>query len=153
MTKPCLHIDFYALWLALGCLRLDAHDLYVSPDGTPSGPGTVSEPYDLATALSGEVSEAGDTFWLRGGNYRLGHVDTTIHGLRKKPVTFRVVAGEHARVDGSITIYNTIGYLVFRDFELHSSDSNRVSSQIGVGFEVTDIIILPGIGCYAPNVS
>ena len=45
------------------------------------------------------------------------------------------------------------GTSVFRDFELYSSDTNRVSSQIGAGFNPTDISIIPGIACYAPNVS
>ena len=127
--------------------------MFVAPDGTPSGPGSLSSPYDLATALSGAVSQPGDTFWLRGGVYQLGHVNTTIQGAPGQPITFRQVSGEYARVDGSISIFDSIGYAVFRDFELYSSDTNRVSSQIGVGFNPTDISIIPGIACYSPNLS
>jgi len=38
-----------------------------------------------------------------------------------------------------LTIFNSPGYVTFRDFELYSSDANRVSSQMGVGFNPTDM--------------
>ena len=141
------------LGIAFSCLQLEASQLYVAPEGTPFGPGTLSSPYDLATALSGAVSQPGDTFWLRGGDYKLGHLNTTIQGAPGQPVTFRQLSGENARIDGSLSIFNSIGYVVFRDFELYSSDTNRVSSQIDVGFSPTDISIIPGIACYVPNLS
>src|SRR5947207_1111482 len=108
-----------------------AIDFYVSPNGTPSGPGTMAQPYDLATALLG--ARPGYTIWLLGGTYRMGHVDTEIAGTAEAPITFRQVPGEKARVDGSISFFNSAGYVILRDFELFSSDRNRVSSQTGVG--------------------
>ena len=130
-----------------------AADLYVAPTGTSAGPGTLAQPYNLTTALSGQVGKAGDTFWLRGGTHKIGHIDTSIHGAAGSPITFRQMPGEKARVDGSFTVWNSIGYVVFRDFELFSSDSNRISSQTGAGFDVTDIKIIPGIASYSPNFS
>src|ERR1041385_1708434 len=91
-----------ALGLALACIQVQASDFFVAPGGTSLGPGTLSSPYDLNTALSGEVGQPGDTFWLRGGNYNLGHLDTTIQGAPGSPITFRRVSGEKARIDGSI---------------------------------------------------
>jgi len=132
---------------------IQGNDLYVSPTGTLSGPGTMAQPYDLATALSGQAGQAGDTFWLCDGNYMIGHIETKIQGTPGKPITFRQMPGEIARVDGSITFFESIGYIVLRDFEIYSSDTNRVSSQAGVGFNVTDIKILPGIASYSPNLS
>jgi len=113
----------------------------------------MEQPYDLPTALSGQVSQAGDTFWLRGGTYALGHVDTTIEGAAGRPITFRQNPGEKARVNGSISFFNSSGYVILRDFEVYSSDTNRASSQIGVGFNVTDIQIIPGIASFVPNLS
>ena len=139
--------------LALGCLRIGAKDWFVAPGGTPFGLGTPAQPYDLGTALSGQVGQPGDTFWLRGGNYRLGHLNTSVQGAPGSPVTFRQVSGENARIDGSLTIFNSPGYVTFRDFELYSSDTNRVSSQTNAGFNVTDIALQPGAGAYAPNLS
>src|SRR5437016_4224901 len=34
-------------------------DLYVAPNGTSSGPGTLGQPYNLSTALSGSVGQPG----------------------------------------------------------------------------------------------
>src|SRR6185436_5894592 len=110
-------------------LGIQGNDLHVSPDGTPSGLGTIAEPYDLATALSGQVGQPGDTFWLGRGDYVIGHIDTKIAGAPGQPITFRQLPGERARVDGSLTIWDSIGYVVLRDFELYSSDTNRLSAQ------------------------
>ena len=74
-----------------GGLSLRAGNIYIAPNGTASGKGTERRPYDLATALSGEVSRPGDTFWLREGIYQLGKAYTEIHGEPGKPVTFRRV--------------------------------------------------------------
>src|SRR5687767_9128990 len=71
---------FLTLVASLVPLGTYATDLYVSSSGTRSGPGTIGRPYDLATALSGQVGRAGDTFWLREGNYVIGHIDTRIEG-------------------------------------------------------------------------
>ena len=145
----------YLILLSLQLIHfpLKAGDYFVAPEGTPFGNGTPSAPYDLLSALSGILGGAGDTFWLRGGDYHLGHLVSSVHGLPDAPLTFRQVRGERARVDATLTLFNSPGYVVFRDFELYSSDTNRLSSQIGVGFNVTDITILPGIGCYSPNMS
>jgi len=70
-----------------------ATDWLVSPDAISSSYGFQSQPLDLATAISGQVGGAGDTFWLRGGNYRLGHVNTSVRGAPGRVTTFRPVAG------------------------------------------------------------
>src|SRR5689334_7608152 len=82
-------------------------EYYIAPSGTVSGPGTLAQPYALATALSGAVGRAGDTFWVRGGNYTLGHLDTKIQGAAGLPITFRQLPGERARIDGSITFWSS----------------------------------------------
>lgn len=159
MILAALEINFgllsrsCAFGMLLAFLPAGATDLYVAPDGTSSGPGTLTQPYDLKTALSGSVGRAGDTFWLRGGTYSLGHVDTRIHGEPEKPIAFRQMPGEKARVDGSFTVWNSIGHVIFRDFELFNSDPKRVSSQLAMGFSPTDIQIIAGIQSYAPNFS
>ena len=153
MLQASLRAGLPVLGVVLACARLQANDYFVAPGGTPFGPGTLAQPYALATALAGQVGGPGDTFWLRGGDYKLGHMDTTVHGSPGRPVTFRQVSGENARIDGSISVFNSIGYVVFRDFELYASDSKRASSQIGAGLNPTDISIVTGIACYTPNLS
>lgn len=134
-------------------LSVWAADWYVSPNGTPIGPGTLLAPYDLATALNGQVGQPGDTFWLRGGTYVLGHFDTQIAGTPGQPITFRPMPGEAARVDGSLSFYDTAGEVILRDLELFSSDAKRVSTQTNAGFNPSDLTLIPGIASYAPNLS
>src|SRR5687767_6973869 len=99
------------------------NDIYVSSQGSPSGSGTMADPYDLTSALMGRVGRPGDTFWLRGGNYVIGHIETRIYSLPGQTVTYRAVPGERVRIDGSLTFFGDAGQLVFRDFELYSSDT------------------------------
>ena len=153
MSRFFLRAGVGILGFAVTCVRLQANDLFVAPGGTPFGPGTLAQPYDVVTAFSGDVGQPGDTFWLRGGDYQLGHLDTQIQGAPGKPITFRQVSGEHARIDGSLTVFDSLGYVVFRDFELYSSDTNRVSAQTNAGFNVTDITLLTGFSSYTPNLS
>jgi hypothetical protein len=157
------HVAFsarlFVLWLLVvplgGSGSGAGRDLYVAPGGTPAGPGTMAQPYDLITALSGVVAQPGDTFWLRGGRYVMGHLDTQIRGAPGQPVTFRQLPGERARIAGSLTIYSSPGHVVLRDFELYSSDTNRLSAQTGGGINPppSDINPIIGIACHAPNFS
>jgi hypothetical protein len=153
MLHRSLHARLLGLCVLLVHVAAQAGDLYVSTNGTPSGPGTLAQPYDLATALSGLVGKPGDTFWLTGGNYVIGHINTKIAGAPGQPITFRQIPGVWARLNGSVTFFNSPGYLILRDFELYSSDTNRASAETQVGFNPTDINIIPGIASYAPNMS
>lgn len=153
MRHAAVSASLSALGILFASLRVHGKDLYVSPAGTPEGSGALTQPCDLATALLGRAGQAGDTFWLLGGDYRIGHIDTQIHGEPEQPVTFRSVPGHRVRVDGSITFFDSIGHVVLRDFELYSSDINRASSQSGVGFNPTDIKIVSGVSCGTPNLS
>ena len=153
MFHAALNARLSVLCFFLFPLGIQGNDLYVSPNGTPLGSGTMAQPYDLVTALSGQVGQPGDTFWLSGGNYVVGHIDTKIQGAPGQPITFRQMPGEWARVDGSLTFYQSSGNLVLRDFELYSSDTNRLSIQTGVGFNPTDIKIIPGIASYVSDMS
>ena len=153
MVHAALSARLCLLCVLLVLPGIHGSDLYVSPDGTPLGPGTMAQPYDLATALSGGVGQAGDTFWLSGGNYVIGHIDTKIEGAPEQPITFRQMPGEWARIDGSLTFFGSLGNVVLRDFELYSSDTNRLSAQTDVGFNPTDIKIIPGVASFVPNMS
>ena len=152
--KVRVSVALSACGLILGSVTIPAADLYVAPNGTSSGPGTQSQPYDLVTALSGAVGQAGDTFWLRGGVHSIGHVDTQIHGASGRPITFRQMPGEHAAVVGSFTVWGNASYVVFRDFEFYSGDTRRLSSQSGAGFSPPDLPnFIVAIQSYAPNIS
>ena len=95
MVQSVVSARLLALCVLLVPLGMQATDFYASPSGTPSGPGTMAQPYDLATTL--RAGRPGDTFWLMGGNYVLGHLDTKIAGAPGEPITFRQMPGEKAR--------------------------------------------------------
>ncbi|TWU00578.1 Pectate lyase L precursor [Botrimarina colliarenosi] len=57
--------------LLFGCLSAavtDAAEWYVSPTGSDSNPGTLTEPFG-SISRGQQVASAGDTVWLRGGEY------------------------------------------------------------------------------------
>jgi hypothetical protein len=141
------------LCIVLVPVEMPAADLYVSTNGIPAGLGTLAQPFDLATALSGGEGQSGDTFWLTGGNYAIGHIDTKIQGTTGQPITFREVPGEQARIDGSLTFYDSAGNVILRDLEFYSSDTNRVSTETNAGFNPTDITNITGIASYSPNMN
>ena len=145
----------YLCLIGVFCTPLTArpHDRYVSPAGSASGSGTLAEPWDLGTALSGAVGAPGDVFWLKRGHYFIGHINTKIHGEPGRPITFRSMPGEMASVDGSLTSFESAGYVVLRDFELYSSNTNRASAQTKAGFKPTDIKNINGISSFSPNMS
>jgi hypothetical protein len=141
------------LTLILASAKSEASDWHVATNGTPIGNGTLTQPYDLATALSGAVANPGDTFWLSGGNYVIGHIDTKISGTNGQPITFRPMPGEQVRVNGSLSFFDSPGFVILRNLEFYSSDTNRSSSQTNAGFNPTDITLVTGIASYCPNMS
>jgi hypothetical protein len=142
---------------ALACLvaaRIQAADLHVSPIGRPAGPGTKERPFDIVTALSGSVGKPGDTFWIDNGVYQIGKLETKIQGAPGQPITFRQMPAQRAQLVGSLTLWDSAGYVIFRDFELYSGEIRRVSKQTGAGFKPTDLPnFTGGIQVYAPNYS
>jgi len=153
ISPPIITVCLLLCGLVFAPAGIAAHTWYVATNGTPSGSGTLSSPYDLATALSGAVGGPGDVFWLRGGTYVIGHIDTKIQGAPGQPITFQPRPGEQPRVNGSLSFFESAGYVVLRDFELFSSDANRVSTQTNAGFNPTDINPITGIASYSPNMS
>jgi len=75
---------------------------YVSPTGSSSGDGSVNQPWDLRTALSGAGGRvrAGDTVWIRGGTYS-GSFTSSLTGSQGLPVVVRAYPGERAIIDGA----------------------------------------------------
>ncbi len=136
---------FIAAFLFLGpefgvVTRLNAEtesaSYYVSPSGRPTGDGSLGNPWDLQTALNQPSSlRPGDTIWLRGGTYR-GTFISRLTGSGSAPIILRQYPGERATLDGGnssgdgiLTIYGA--YAWYWGFEIMSSDSVRVSSQVG----------------------
>lgn len=107
---------------------------YTAPDGSSSGDGTRSRPWDLATALAGGrgTVQPGDTIWVRGGTYR-GAFTSTVSGRSGRPVVVRQYPGERATVDAAGAAGSTLqvrgDYSVFWGLEFTNSDPDRTTSS------------------------
>jgi hypothetical protein len=107
-------------------------DRFVSPQGTSAGDGSKEHPWDLQTALDHpQAVAAGDTIWLRGGTYR-GTFRSRLTGTPERRIVVRQYPGERATLDGGdsggqgiLTIGG--GHTTYREFEITSSDPDRVS--------------------------
>jgi hypothetical protein len=107
--------------LVLGGSRSPPRASYhVSPTGSAGGRGTLSRPWDLATALAGAGGKIrpGDTIWIHGGRYK-GMFRTQLVGDSDRPILFRQAPREHATIDG--TLFAQGAYLTFWGFEIMQS--------------------------------
>jgi uncharacterized protein (TIGR03437 family) len=79
-----------------------AADYYVSPSGSDSFPGTLSQPF-LTIQKAASVMEAGDTAFIRAGTYR-ETVTPKNSGTQNAPITFMPYNGESVTVSGADVI-------------------------------------------------
>ena len=98
-----------------------AQDFYASPTGSPSGDGSVTNPWDLATALAGPAAVTpGSTIWLRGGMYTNAAdprgFASTLMGTPDAPIVVRQYPGERATVTNILFV--TGEYTWFWGFEV-----------------------------------
>ena len=116
-----------------------ARDWYVTPTGT--GTGALSSPMSLAKALSStSPAQAGDTIWLRGGKYNSAY-SSVLSGTASAPIVVRGYPGERATLDANNSAARSAGAalkigganVVFRDFEVTSSDAGRTDQNTGYG--------------------
>jgi hypothetical protein len=106
---------------------------YVTPTGTRSGDGSMSRPWDLATALSGAAGRVrpGDTIWLRGGTYH-GSFTSTLIGTAANPIIVRQYPGERATINsGSVGQGLRVqgAYTYYWGFEVMSSNPTANSTS------------------------
>ncbi len=112
-----------------------AAEFYVAPNGSPSGNGSINNPWDLKTALNQPSAvHAGDTIWLRGGTYTNPPWVSHLVGTAANPIIVRQYAGERARLDGNYAGNETtliiLGqYTWFWGFEVFNSDPTRYTSD------------------------
>ena len=109
---------------------------YVSPTGSHSGSGSITDPWDLATALAQPAAvQPGATIWLRGGVYS-GTFTSTLVGAPGNPIVVRQYPGERATIDSGTS--NNVAALIaqgsdtwFWGFEIMSSNPNRYDPNPG----------------------
>src|SRR5438270_4185549 len=125
---------------------------YSSPTGSAAAPGTLEAPWDLETALSGGTNSnpvlAGDTVWLRGGDYirpdNNGEFDVSVNtGTPAQPVVFREQPGDslHAVLTRTsansgfgapgvtLNVSGQAQYTEFWDFEVTTLNASRSTTD------------------------
>ncbi len=117
---------------------------YVSPNGSAGGNGSISNPWDIATALNQPASvRPGDTIYLRAGKYGGGQYNSELHsylvGTPVLPITVRSYPGERAIIDAWLQVGCCDGspnaaagsYTWFWGLEFASYNPNRTSGTSG----------------------
>ncbi|OLD40215.1 MAG: hypothetical protein AUI57_00425, partial [Candidatus Rokubacteria bacterium 13_1_40CM_2_68_8] len=111
---------------------------YVTPNGSSSGSGSASSPWNLATALSGGGGrvQPGDTIWIRSGIYT-GAFTSNLNGTATAPIIVRRYPGEQALVAGSASVPSGTGtiamrgsYTWFWGFEVIGSSTPNTNTQV-----------------------
>jgi hypothetical protein len=76
--------------------------VYVAPNGSPTGDGSINKPWDLGTALSQQSNvRPGTTIYLRGGTYT-GKFTSGLIGTPSAPIVVRSYPREWATLDGYV---------------------------------------------------
>jgi len=147
-------------------LQTDSPAWYVAPNGTATGQGTITSPWDLQTALNGGPSgtnvKPGDIIWLRGGTY-IASAKTfycSLAGTASAPIIVRGYPGERAVIDKNGATKDSGGpmpalrvanpFVWFWGFEIINSDPNRsrTSPYTGTTYSWRGA----GVDVYAPSV-
>lgn len=105
-------------------------DLYVAPDGSDSGDGTLRHPYaTLGKAVA--AVRPGQTIALRGGTYRPTEpIGIKTSGTAAEPITLSNYRDEHPVIDASAipdgkwTITQRTAYWTVQGLEIHGSTSH-----------------------------
>ncbi len=116
--------------LCLGLsLPASGADFYVAPNASGSGTGSLSNPWQLQTALNHPAAvHAGDTIWLRGGTYT-GTFNSNLNGNSSAQIFVRQYEGERAKIDSNGSTNNPLSvsgsYTTFWGFEVTNSLTSR----------------------------
>jgi hypothetical protein len=119
---------------------------YVASNGTASGNGSITSPWDLQTALNQPSSvQPGDTIWVRGGTYVSAISDgftSYLTGTATSPIIVRNYNGERATIDGqedyaAISVEGS--YTWYWGLEIMSSCTMRYTPAP---------VCAPGVGSY-----
>jgi len=113
------------------------NEWHVTTTGTSGGDGSLSDPWDLATALAQPASvDPGDTIWIHGGTYS-GTFVSQLSGTAARPIVVRNYNDERAIIDGGTSNNNIIEIngadSWFWGLEIFSSNPDRTTTDSGEG--------------------
>lgn len=111
-------------------------EFYAATNGTSSGDGSITNPWNLQTALDQPSTvHAGDIIWVRGGTYT-GNYMSWLQGTATAPILVRAYPGERAMIDRASVLNGGYGpltvmgeYVWFWGLEVTNSDPTRVMGE------------------------
>ncbi|CAN5211429.1 hypothetical protein BH23BAC1_BH23BAC1_33180 [soil metagenome] len=113
-----------------------ATNYHITVNGKPTGDGSINNPWDLESGISGKYGAPGDTIWLHGGVYR-GQFTSQLKGSTLKYLVLAQYPGETAIIDGYggtqgiATLEIGGSYAVYLGFQVLNSSTKRLSSHSG----------------------
>ncbi len=128
---------------------------HLKTPGTPSGDGTLLNPWDLQTALhqKTEVVNGGDIIWIHQGIYNGRFISKLNSTIKGKYITVASFPNEWAVLNGNVTsnktsVLNVTGTnVIYKDFEV-TWLGNFPRNQLEPGFQKSDgINHSNGINC------
>jgi hypothetical protein len=134
-----MRFQYLVLQLVLGFASSAAlgAQWYVAVSGSSSAQGSISDPWDLQTALNGPLKVApGDVIWLRGGKY-VGTYISKLQGTPGSPIIVRNYPGEWVVIDRAAMglIPTTLdirgGWTWYWGFEITNSNPVRSIATAG----------------------
>lgn len=134
-----------------------AKHYYVAPDGKKESAGTKEEPWDFASAISGEKKvEPGSVIWVRGGRYKgnpevnKGKFVMTLAGKEGAPIHLRAYPGERATIlDTTLWVMQGTDYVWIWDLELAGSAPVEKRETKQTGSHPSDLPGGDGLNVYA----
>jgi hypothetical protein len=96
-----LRLCALVLFLHAFAAAVSGADFFAAPHGRSNAPGSIFDPWDLATALAHPGAIApGDVVWLRGGIYPLERPPVSrLAGAEGRPIVVKQYPGERATLD------------------------------------------------------
>ena len=121
-----------------------SQNIFVAPDGTAGGRGTIDSPLDMWTAFKGQNSggntQPGDTIFMRGGTYLGCNIEVSCGGTPSEPVVVMpfnhetvIIMGNCETSSGSCTWRLNGSYIIARDLIITQTERDRVSNEQASG--------------------
>lgn len=128
----------------LAAASLQATEFYAAPSLVSTGDGSISNPWDLQTALNRRSKvKPGDIIWVRGGIHRRSFQNGSgakvamptkftcrLKGAASAPIIVRAYPGEQPTIDGNLR-QESGGYVTFWGLEVMNSLPGRYTPEPG----------------------
>jgi hypothetical protein len=121
-----------------------ANVFYVAPNGTALGNGSMTNPWNLKTALNQTSAvQPGDTIYLRGGTYNVPAVErgfrSFLTGTAANPIKVMSYPGEWAIIDGNLSQSAVKSTVILRIDGAHTWYMNFEITNTEIGTRKIDI--------------